>query len=110
MTDRPTPRLAVIGLGMATKPHLDALVELRGRVEVSGVFNRTRAKAEAVRERFGFPVFDSLDAIAADPAAPTFANTIEAMERADEVMDKVAGVFFNLTSSNSNPSPGPSGK
>ena len=68
MTDRPTSRLAVIGLGMATKPHLDALAELRGRVEVSGVFNRTRAKADAVHERFGFPVFDSLDAIAADPS------------------------------------------
>lgn len=66
MSDRQIS-LAVIGLGMATKPHLDALAELRGKVTVSGVFNRTRSKAEAVGERFGFPVFDSLDAIAADP-------------------------------------------
>lgn len=41
--------------------------------------------------------------IADDPAAPTFANTIEGLERADTLMDKVAGVFFNLTGSNSNP-------
>ncbi|WP_417271202.1 Gfo/Idh/MocA family protein [Celeribacter sp.] len=67
MTDKPIANIAVIGLGMATKPHLEALDELRGKVHVSGVFNRTRAKAEAVSETFGFPVFDSLDAIAADP-------------------------------------------
>lgn len=60
-------RLAVIGLGMATKPHLLALEELRGRVEVSGVFNRTRAKAEAVGADHGWRVFDTLDAIAIDP-------------------------------------------
>ncbi|MFC4671578.1 Gfo/Idh/MocA family protein [Seohaeicola nanhaiensis] len=67
MSDKPMARLALIGLGMATKPHLEGLDELRGRVDVSGVFNRTRAKAEAVQDRFGFPVFDSLDAVAADP-------------------------------------------
>jgi predicted dehydrogenase len=67
MTNKPIATLAVIGLGMATKPHLDALAELRGKVNVSGVFNRTRAKADAVSEAFGFPVFDNLDAIAADP-------------------------------------------
>ncbi len=52
---------------MATKPHLEALAELRGKVAVSGVFNRTRGKAEAVRDTFGFAVFDTLAAIAADP-------------------------------------------
>ena len=44
---KPLARLALIGLGMATKPHLEGLDELRGRVEVSGVYNRSRAKAEA---------------------------------------------------------------
>lgn len=67
MTDRPFIRLAVIGLGMATKPHLDALAELNGQVAVSGVFNRSPAKALAVRDRYGFAVFDSLERIAADP-------------------------------------------
>ena len=45
MIEKPLIRLAVVGLGMATKPHLDALAELKGRVAVSGVFNRTRSKA-----------------------------------------------------------------
>jgi peptidyl-dipeptidase Dcp len=50
------------------------------------------------------PAFDTalaearsnVDAIAADSAAPSFANTIEAMERAERALDRVAGVFFNL--------------
>ncbi|MGY6703516.1 M3 family metallopeptidase [Roseinatronobacter sp.] len=42
-------------------------------------------------------------AIADNPDAPTFANTIDAMERADELLDRVAGVFFNLSGSDSTP-------
>lgn len=41
-----------------------------------------------------------VDVIATDSEAPTFANTIEAMERAGSSLDRVANVFFNLTSSN----------
>lgn len=67
MPDLPIARLAVVGLGMATKPHLDALADLDGRVAVSGVYNRSRARAEAVGAGFGHRVFDSLEAIAADP-------------------------------------------
>ena len=40
-----------------------------------------------------------IDAIAADPAAPTFANTIEAMERAGATLVKLSAVFWNLCSS-----------
>lgn len=29
-------RLAVVGLGMASKPHLDALADLVGQVDISG--------------------------------------------------------------------------
>src|SRR3954454_2404965 len=36
-------------------------------------------------------------AIAQDPAAPTFANTIDAFERAGRSLDQVASVFYNLT-------------
>ena len=43
-----------------------------------------------------------IDAIAADPAAPTFANTIEALERSGRNLDKVASVFFNLTGAHTN--------
>jgi len=45
----------------------------------------------------------NIDAIADATSPPTFTNTIEALERADAVMDRVAGVFFNLVGSNSNP-------
>ncbi|MDA9780008.1 M3 family metallopeptidase [Amylibacter sp.] len=35
--------------------------------------------------------------------APTFQNTVEELERSDELMEKVASIFANLASSNSNP-------
>ena len=41
--------------------------------------------------------------IADNPEPPTFANTIEAMEQADDLLDRVAGVFFSLSGSDSNP-------
>jgi peptidyl-dipeptidase Dcp len=42
-------------------------------------------------------------AIAANPEAPSFENTIAALERADAALNRVAGVFFNLASADSNP-------
>jgi peptidyl-dipeptidase Dcp len=42
-------------------------------------------------------------AIAADPAAPDFANTIEALERAGETLDKVLGAFFAVSGADANP-------
>lgn len=44
----------------------------------------------------------NVDAIAADPEAPTFANTIEALERSEKALDRVAAVFFNLASAHTN--------
>src|SRR2546423_3300330 len=41
-----------------------------------------------------------IDAIANNPAAPTFANTLEAMERSGPLLTRVTKVFFNLTSAN----------
>jgi len=43
-----------------------------------------------------------IDAIAANPALPTFANTIEALERSGRSLDRVAKVFFNLTGAATN--------
>lgn len=40
-----------------------------------------------------------IEAIAANPDAPTFANTLEALERGGRLLERVANVFFNLTSS-----------
>ena len=42
-------------------------------------------------------------AIACDTTPATFANTVEAMERAGHDLDRVASVFFNLSGSHTNP-------
>ena len=43
-----------------------------------------------------------IDRIAANPAAATFANTIEAIEYSGNMMNRVSSVFFNLLGSESN--------
>jgi peptidyl-dipeptidase Dcp len=43
-----------------------------------------------------------IEAIAQDPVAPTFANTLEAMERSGVLLTRVIKVFFNLAQSNTN--------
>jgi peptidyl-dipeptidase Dcp len=56
------------------------------------------------------PAFDAaltqsraeIDEITANPEPPTFANTIEALERGGRSLDKVAGVFFNLAGAHTN--------
>lgn len=50
------------------------------------------------------PAFDAaiacaraeLDAIIANPSKPTFGNTIVALERQGELLDRISGVFYNL--------------
>ena len=57
------------------------------------------------------PAFDAglaeqlaeVEAIAADPAEPTFENTVAALERSGATLARVGHVFFNKTSSDSNP-------
>ncbi len=44
-----------------------------------------------------------IDSIAANAEAPTFANTIEALEAAGEQLDKVLSVFFTVAGADSNP-------
>ncbi|HYW73519.1 MAG TPA: M3 family metallopeptidase [Pyrinomonadaceae bacterium] len=41
-----------------------------------------------------------IDKIANNPAPPTFANTLEAMERSGALLTRVTKVFFNLTTAN----------
>ena len=43
-----------------------------------------------------------VEAIAANPQPATFANTIEALDRAGELLERVQPVFFNLTSAETN--------
>jgi peptidyl-dipeptidase Dcp len=43
-----------------------------------------------------------IDAIANSTEAPTFANTIEAFEKSGKLLDKVQGVFYNLSGAHTN--------
>jgi peptidyl-dipeptidase Dcp len=66
--------------------------------------------AEILPEHF-LPAFErafadhsaEIAAITHDPAAPDFANTITALERSGKLLSKVASVFYDLVSANSNP-------
>ena len=59
----------------------------------------------SVRPEHFQPAFDEalatnkieIDAIAGSADAPSFGNTIEALERSGEALDRVCSVFFNLT-------------
>ena len=44
-----------------------------------------------------------IEAIKNDPAQPTFENTITAQERSGKLLSRVAAVFYDLVSANSNP-------
>jgi peptidyl-dipeptidase Dcp len=44
-----------------------------------------------------------VDTIAANPAAPTFENTVVALEQSGELLSRAGRVFFNLSSANTNP-------
>lgn len=46
---------------------------------------------------------EQMEAIANDPAEPTMDNTLVAMEKSGAILKRVAAVFFNLTSSNTDP-------
>lgn len=43
-----------------------------------------------------------IEAIVNNPEVPTFANTIEALDRSGELLDKVVGVFFNVLEADGN--------
>ena len=79
--------------------------------------NRANPLLAASPLPFGAPAFDQIQksdylpafreaidraraqirAITDNPEAPSFANTIEALERSGEDLDRIAGIFFNLT-------------
>ena len=44
-----------------------------------------------------------IDAIAADPNPPSFDNTIAAIDRSGRALDRIEGLFYNLTSSETSP-------
>ena len=56
---------------------------------------------EAFEEAFS-QIELAINKISDQSHAPTFQNTVEELERSDELMEKVASIFANLASSNSN--------
>jgi UDP-N-acetyl-2-amino-2-deoxyglucuronate dehydrogenase len=62
----PKHRIAIIGLGMAVKPHAQSLIDLKDRVEVVYAFSPSEVRRKAFAANFPFPLADSLDKILAD--------------------------------------------
>ena len=64
----------------------------------------------AIRDEDFMPAFQEamrlhlaeVEKVAGNAETPTFANTIEALERAGRGLQKVSSVFFNLASSDTN--------
>ncbi|KAA0585672.1 Gfo/Idh/MocA family oxidoreductase (plasmid) [Azospirillum oryzae] len=61
-------RVGVIGLGMASAPHAQSLIDLAGRVEVAGCFSPSAERRAAFAARHSLPVVDRLEALLEDPA------------------------------------------
>ena len=66
----------------------------------------------AVKEKHYVPAFEAgiaqqqaeIDAIIANTDEPTFANVVEAYEASGAILDRVVGVLFNLSETDSTPS------
>ena len=77
-----------------------------GPAPYDGVPPWDKVKPALFDEAFQFAIDELLReaaAIADNPAAPTFANTIEAMEKAGERLDRVGSVFAVMTDNMSTP-------
>jgi UDP-N-acetyl-2-amino-2-deoxyglucuronate dehydrogenase len=59
-------RVAVIGLGLASEPHLRSLAELGDRVEVACAVTRSEGRARELSPRFAFPVGTGLERVIED--------------------------------------------
>ena len=68
MTNETRRRVGVIGLGMASAPHAQSLIDLAGRVEVAGCFSPSAERRTAFSARHGLPVVDRLETLLEDPA------------------------------------------
>ncbi|NRB16630.1 MAG: Gfo/Idh/MocA family oxidoreductase [Rhodobacteraceae bacterium] len=59
--------LAVVGLGMAAKPHALALMDLEDIIDVRGVYARSSEARSEFCTTYGFPDAEDIDALAKDP-------------------------------------------
>ena len=56
-------RVALIGLGMAVKPHAASFLDLRDSVEVAAAYSLSAQRRQQFAASYPFPVVDSLDTI-----------------------------------------------
>ncbi len=59
-------RVAIIGLGMALKPHLESLAELADRIEIAACFTPSEARRRAFATAHSYPLANDLDQILGD--------------------------------------------
>lgn len=67
--EQKTVNLAVVGLGMASKPHLAALSQLVDsdtNIAVKGIFTRNEQRRFEVSQQWGFDTYDRIEQIAQD--------------------------------------------
>ena len=60
-------RLGVVGLGMASAPHVASLADLADRVSIRGVYSPSAGRRAAFAARYGFPVAHHLDDVLLAP-------------------------------------------
>ncbi|HUE45747.1 MAG TPA: Gfo/Idh/MocA family oxidoreductase [Aestuariivirgaceae bacterium] len=61
-------RIALVGLGLAVAPHARSLLDLAERVEVVWAATRSRKRADAFYDAYGFPVTTDVEAAVSDPS------------------------------------------
>jgi len=77
--------LAIMGCGMAARPHARALKDLSHRIEVRGVFARRAERRAAFCAEHGFPEAESAEALASDPGTQAVLLITPPNARADLV-------------------------
>ena len=66
-------RVALVGLGMAVRPHAESYRDLAERVEVAYAYSPSAARRAAFATQFGFPLAESLEQILDDPSVAAVA-------------------------------------
>ncbi len=78
-------KVALIGTGMAAKPHALALHDLKSSLNVTGVYSRTPARASAFCEEHGFLYRSSLDAVLTE-GSPDFAIVVTPPDQRETIV------------------------
>ena len=95
--------------GHAPKPAMPA-ISYSGPFAAPSPLDLHYPRFDQIKDSDFAPAFDAgmalqlqeIDAIANNPAAPTFQNTIVAMEKSGQVLNRATSVFFNLVATDKN--------